>query len=107
MGNRITGSVLGKATLAAMALAGLLFLGAAPGARADDCQKRVRRADHDLHKAARRYGWDSPQAAHERHELSEARARCWERNHRWWDEDDRRWRSERDWDDHDHDHDRH
>jgi hypothetical protein len=106
MGHQLRIFSLGRATLAAMAFGGLMFLGATPRANADDCQKRIRRADHELHKAARRYGWDSPQAAHERHELMEARARCWERNHRWWDEDGRRWRSERDWDDHDHDRDR-
>lgn len=79
-----------------------------PSSRADDdCQKRISHADHELHKAAEKHGWESPQAEHWRHELAEARSWCWEHAHRWWDEDEHRWRDQRDWDDHDHDHDRH
>jgi hypothetical protein len=109
MADRLRSFLLGRMALAAMVFAGLIFLGAAPRACADDCQKRIQRADHDLHKAARKYGWDSPEAAHERHELMEAREWCWEHHHHWWDEDGRRWHDNRDWDDHDHDrdHDRH
>jgi hypothetical protein len=49
------------------------------------------------------HGWNSRQAEHARHELHDARERCWNERHRWWDEDGHRWRSDRDWDDHDHD----
>jgi len=45
---------------------------------------------------------DSKQADRARHELHDARERCWNERHRWWDEDGHRWRSDRDWDDHDH-----
>ncbi len=84
--------------------AALFFAGAAPLRAGDDCQKRIVRADHKLHEAAEHHGWDSPQAAKYRHELAEARSSCWERNHRWWNnEDDHRWHTDRDWDDHDHD----
>lgn len=99
-------AMLGRVTLAAAALAGLLLFAGAPSAKADyddGCQRRVARADHKLHEAAERHGWDSRQADHWRHELAEARARCWRERHRWWDEDGRRWRNDRDWDDHDHD----
>jgi|SRR5579863_4835052 hypothetical protein len=95
---------LGKTMLAGAAFAGFLLFGAVPRAAADDCQKRIIKADHNLHKAAERHGWESPEAAHWRHELAEARAWCWEHSHRWWDEDGGRWRSDRDWDEHDHDH---
>ncbi|HWY07509.1 MAG TPA: hypothetical protein VNY24_11665 [Candidatus Acidoferrales bacterium] len=94
-----------RAVLSASALsAALFFVGAAPSrADNDDCQKRIARADHKLHEAAEHHGWNSPQAAKYRHQLAEAREWCWEHSHRWWDEDGRRWRTDRDWDDHDHD----
>jgi hypothetical protein len=38
--------------------------------------------------------------------LHEAREYCWAHAHRWWDEDGRRWHTDRDWDEHDHDRDR-
>ncbi len=92
-----------------LALSGafLLFAGA-PRARADEheCQERVAKADHKLHEAAEHHGWQSRQAEHARAELREARERCWNMNHRWWDEDEHRWHTDRDWDDHDHDRDR-
>jgi len=85
--------------------AALFFVGATV-VRADDCQRRIAKADHKLHEAVEHHGWESPQAERWRHELREARAYCWEHSHRWWDEDGRRWHTEHDWDDHDHDHDR-
>jgi hypothetical protein len=93
-----------RALLSAVVLCGFALLVGAPGARADDdCQRRIAKADHKLHEAAEHHGWNSPQAAHWREELHEARERCWREGHRWWDEDGHRWRSDRDWDDHDHD----
>jgi hypothetical protein len=100
----------GKAMLAAAAFVGLVLFTGTPSARADNdrnCQRRVAKADHKLHEAVEHHGWDSRQADHARHELHEARERCWNERHRWWDEDGHRWHSDRDWDDHDHDHDRH
>jgi hypothetical protein len=96
----------GKAMLAAAAIAGLVVFAGAPSARADDdrnCQRRIVKADHKLHEAVEHHGWDSRQADRARHELHEARERCWNERHRWWDEDGHRWHSDRDWDDHDHD----
>jgi hypothetical protein len=100
----------GKAMLAGAALAGLLAFGAVPRASAEDydaCQRRVAKADHKLHEAAEHHGWNSRQADRARHDLREARERCWNERHRWWDEDGHRWHTDRDWDDHDHDRDRH
>jgi hypothetical protein len=98
---------LGKIALATAAFAGTLAFAGTPRAMADDdCQRRIYRADHKLHEAVEHHGWDSRQADHWRHELSEARERCWRERHRWWDEDGHRWHSDRDWDDHDHDHNR-
>jgi len=83
---------------------GLALFGATPSAKADDCQERLIRADHKLHEAVEHHGYESRQAEHWRHELHEAREYCWEHSHRWWDEHERRWHTDRDWDDRDHDH---
>ena len=93
-----------KSVLATTALAGgfLLFSGV-PGAKANSCQERLVRADHRLHEAIEHHGPESKQAEHWRHELHEAREYCWAHGQRWWDEDGRRWHTDRDWDDHDHD----
>jgi hypothetical protein len=89
---------------APVVLAGaLMFVGSSPVRADDDCQKRTAHADHQLHEAIEHHGYQSPQADHWRHELAEARSYCYEHNHRWWDEDAHRWRTDRDWDDHDHD----
>ncbi|HVM74957.1 MAG TPA: hypothetical protein VMT75_04885 [Candidatus Saccharimonadales bacterium] len=93
-----------RRALIAAALMTALFLGGAALTRAeDDCQKRVNKADHNLHEAIEHHGWQSSQADHWRHELAEARNYCWDHGRRWWDADANRWRTDRDWDDHDHD----
>jgi hypothetical protein len=95
-----------KTVLAAVAVLGMLAFAGAPRAMAyddDSCQRRIAKADHKLHEAIEHHGWESRQANHARHELHEARERCWKERHRWWDEDGHRWHSDRDWDDHDHD----
>jgi hypothetical protein len=95
------------ASLALAAWAGLLIFTGSPSLRAnDDCQRRIAKADHKLHEAIEHHGYQSEQAEHWRHELHEARERCWRANHRWWDEDHRHWHTDRDWDDHDHDRER-
>jgi hypothetical protein len=89
-------------------IASLLAFVYVPTSRGDDdCQKRIIKADHNLHEEAAKHGWDSPQAEHWRQELASARAWCWDHGHRWWDEDAHTWHDKRDWDDHDHDHDHH
>ncbi len=95
-----------KAMFATALFAGMLTFTGTPSALADDdrsCQRRIAKADHKLHEAEEHHGWNSKQADHARHELHEARERCWNERHRWWDEDGHRWHSDRDWDDHDHD----
>lgn len=94
-----------KAAVATSALAGFLVF-TAPQIRADehDCQERIAKADHKLHKSIEQHGYNSKQAEHARHELVEERERCWNTYHRWWDEDDRRWHTDRDWRDNDHEH---
>jgi hypothetical protein len=91
--------------LAAAALAGVLIFMGAPAVRANEaaCQRRIAKADHRLHEAAEHHGWESRQAANARQQLHEAREYCWTHAHRWWDEDGRRWHTDRDWDEHDHD----
>jgi hypothetical protein len=95
-----------KGVLGCAALIGLMTLSGAPVATADndDCQRRIIKADHKLHEAVEHHGWNSKQAQHWREKLREAREYCWAHGHRWWDEDEHRWRTDRDWDDHDHDH---
>jgi len=97
----------GKTAVAAFVFGTLLLVAGTPRALADDCQKRINRADHRLHEAAEHHGWNSPEADRARHELHDAREWCWEHGHRWWDADEHRWHTERDWNDHDHDRDHH
>jgi hypothetical protein len=93
----------GSAALAAAALGGFMLLTVTSRVRADDgCQRRIAHADHKLHEAIEHHGYRSEQARHWRHELHEAREYCWKVRHRWWDEDNRRWHSDRDWDEEDH-----
>ena len=94
-----------KVAVVSAALAGFL---AGPGAsitRADDCQAKTASYDHKLHEAIEHKGVASKEADHWRAELNAERERCWNKEHKWWDEDGHRWHTERDWDDHDHDHD--
>jgi hypothetical protein len=99
--------LFGRTALAAAALGSFLFFSSVPQLRADndDCQRRIARADHKLHEAIAHHGYQSKQAERGRHELHEARERCWNASHRWWNEHEHRWHTDQDWDDHDHDHD--
>ena len=82
----------------------LLLLGGAPQLSAhSDCRRKVEKADYKLHQAIAEHGPYSRQADHWRHELTEARERCWTSSHQWWDEHGQRWRSDRDGYDPDHD----
>jgi hypothetical protein len=97
-----------KSLLSTAVLAAVFCFTAMPRLNAesyDHCQRRIRHAEHDLHKAIDRHGRHSRQAEHERAELHEARERCWNENHRWWDDHEHRWHQEHDWDDRDHDRD--
>jgi hypothetical protein len=107
MQNRLKTPLIGKIASATAALVACIALIGAPQLRAgnDDCQRRIAHADHKLHEAVEHHGYQSKQAERARHELRDVRERCWNTNHRWWNEDEHRWHTERDWDDHDHDHD--
>jgi len=100
MWNRNCSSLFVKG-FAGIALAGMMGL-CAQQVRADDCQKRVDKADHQLHEAIEHRGYQSDNAEHARHELQEAREQCWNGDHRWWDPDQKQWHNQRDWDDNDH-----
>ena len=88
-------SIFGRATLASAALSGVLFLASAPAAKADDCQKRIRKTEHKLHEAIEDHGYYSRQAEHWRHERHEAYESCYrngyyrDRDGGWYDRDDR------------------
>src|SRR3954471_17915879 len=79
--------IFGKVAFCSAALAGVLMFSGTPRTFADDCQKKVAKADHDLHEAIEHHGDNSKEAEHERLELHAAREACWSTNHRWWDED--------------------
>ena len=93
-----------KSGVAFIALAAALFLTSVQPLRADNCQKRTEQADHKLHEAIKNHGAESKEAERWRRELHAARESCWNKDHRWWDEDAHRWHTDQDWDDHDHDH---
>jgi hypothetical protein len=95
----------GKLFLVLGALVALLLFTGAPRVTASEseCQHRTDKADHNLHEAIKHHGYDSKQAEHARHELSEARQYCWAQDHKWWDVEGHSWRVEHNWDD-DHGH---
>ncbi len=71
---------LWKTGLLAAAVFGLLLLGGAPRAHADNrderCERRIHKAEENLERAIRRHGERSRQAENRRHQLEEARERC-------------------------------
>lgn len=96
-----------KGVLGSAVILGAMALSSAP-ALANSCGK-VREERRELNRAIARHGYWSPQAQHERRDLRNAEASCYggpfrDRNRRWRDWDDRRWRHH-DWD-HDGDRDR-
>jgi hypothetical protein len=91
-----------KRAVAMAALAGFLAFSSTPVRADENCQRNIEKIDHNLHEAIEHHGPDSKQAAHWREELAAQRERCWNAEHRWWDEDTHKWRREHDWDAHDH-----
>jgi hypothetical protein len=68
-----------KATLASALAGGFLLLGGATTARADSrdgCYRNVQKWESKLGRDANRYGFNSRQANHDRHELAETRESC-------------------------------
>src|SRR5271163_2711869 len=86
MQNRLNIWNTAKLVMGMVALAGLLALSSTP-VRADDCQKSTAKIDHNLHDAIAHHGPNSPEAARWRNELAAQRERCWNAEHKWWDED--------------------
>jgi hypothetical protein len=62
-------------TLAALALAGLLFA-TAPAAKADTCDRRINYTQMRYREAVHRFGPASPAARHWRYERHEAFVHC-------------------------------
>jgi|SRR5580693_3816764 hypothetical protein len=104
MQNRLRFGNAAKVAMAMAALAGFLAFSSTPVRADDSCQRKVEKIDRNLHEAIAHHGSESKEAAHWREELAEQRERCWNAEHRWWDEDAHKWRTEHDWDAHDHDH---
>jgi hypothetical protein len=81
-----------KTTLTSVLAGGFLLLGGATIARADDndsCRRNVDKWEDKLERDAQRYGLNSRQANHDRHELGEARESCEHRyGHGWRDRSD-------------------
>lgn len=101
-------SAVATSLLSGVVLSAVLLCTAVPRVHAEDyerCQRHIAHADHELHEAIEKHGRHSPQADRKREQLHEARERCWSQYHRWWDEDEHRWHTERDWNEHDHDRD--
>jgi hypothetical protein len=74
--------------LAAVVLGGSMILVGASSAQAhdrDDCRRTVDRAERKLNREIERHGYYSRQANHQRHELQEARERCWTERLEWRD----------------------
>ena len=88
----------GRTAMAALVLGGSLMVVGVPSASARDfddrgrCEEQVERAQARLNRAVWRFGYYSRQAEHERHELAEARQRCWAQSHAY------QWRRDRDGD---------
>jgi len=71
--------MLWRATLASVLAGGFLLLGGATTVRADDydsCRRNVDKWEDKLERDIHRYGRDSRQANHDRHELGEAHESC-------------------------------
>jgi hypothetical protein len=73
-------NTLNKSLLSGLALSGLIVLGTAGTARADDstdrCGERINHEQHELRRAIVRHGYDCRQADHERRELNRLGYEC-------------------------------
>jgi hypothetical protein len=70
-------AMFGKAALAGAALGGLFLFAGVPSAKADDCQRRIAKTEHELGEAIEDHGYNSRQANHWREERREAYDRCY------------------------------
>lgn len=89
-----------RSAITALALGVVLMFVAVPSSQADSrakCHQRIEKAEYKLNEAVRRHGVRSPQAENWRRALINERERCWREHHGWWDAQERRWHTERDW----------
>ncbi len=76
-GKRLSSRALfGQAALATAALGGFFLFAGAPSAKADNCQRRIAHAEHELGEAIEDHGYYSRQADHWRYERHEAYEAC-------------------------------
>jgi hypothetical protein len=72
--------MLKRSVLVGVALGGLMLVGTAGTARADDwtehCRERINHEQRELDRAIARHGYYSSQAEHERRELNRLRYQC-------------------------------
>ena len=87
----------GKVAVVSAALTGFLAGPGAPLPRAELPGKN-RRLRSQAPRSHRAHGVASKEAEHWRAELNAERDRCWNKEHKWWDEDGHRWHTEHDWD---------
>jgi len=73
--------MFGRAALATAALSGFALFAGAPSAKADNCQRRIQHAEHELGEAIEDHGYYSRQADRWRHERHEAYEACEERGY--------------------------
>ena len=69
-------SLFAKAPLVTAVLGGFVLFAGAPSAKADNCQHRIARAEHELGEAIEDHGYNSRQADRWRHERHEAYEAC-------------------------------
>jgi hypothetical protein len=68
--------MFGRAALATAALSGFVLFAGVSSAKADNCQRRIAHAEHELGEAIEDHGYNSRQADHWRHERHEAHEAC-------------------------------
>ena len=93
-----------RTAVTALTLGMVMTFVAVPRSQADDgrakCQAKIEAREAKLHEAVRRYGERSPQADNWRRALNAEREACWNKYHGWWNGDEHRWHTERDWEEH-------
>jgi len=80
-----------RTSLAAAMAVGLMMLGGVATAKAesrDSCRRNVDKWEDRLERDVHRFGYDSRQARHDRHELGEARESCEHRFGNYWHDRD-------------------
>ncbi|HXN53894.1 MAG TPA: hypothetical protein VN943_18330 [Candidatus Acidoferrum sp.] len=88
-------ALFGKAALATAALGGFFLFAGVPGAKADNCQRRIARAEHELGEAIEDHGYNSRQADRWRYERHEAYEAC-QRERNYYRDQGRRYYSDQD-----------